>query len=160
MVPLTEGRSHPDMLKYAIGRPRMVTGRRDDHDIGKTRGMSGPELRLAPPTVEQPHYAFLAASAGIDLKPALKVALLLDTADGRVLQAKFPTAATRWVPEHYFVEVAGAICHAELNGNITPAHAAFAFAGLELPHCDVCRSDRSCPKRGPCAATSRLGDAL
>jgi hypothetical protein len=40
---------------------------------GKTRGLSGPELRLAPPTVQQLHYAFLAASAGIDLKPASQI---------------------------------------------------------------------------------------
>jgi hypothetical protein len=40
---------------------------------GKTRGMSGPELRLAPPTVQQLHYAFLASSAGIDLKPASQI---------------------------------------------------------------------------------------
>jgi predicted nucleic acid-binding protein len=64
----------------------------------------------------------LDASAGVEL--------LLDTADGRAMQAKFPTVATWWVPEHYFVEVAGAIRRAELNGNITPAHAAIAFAGL------------------------------
>lgn len=40
---------------------------------GKTRGMSGPELRKAPPSVQQLHYAFLAASAGIDLKPASQI---------------------------------------------------------------------------------------
>jgi hypothetical protein len=40
---------------------------------GRTRGLSGPELRLAPPTVQQLHYAFLAASAGIDLKPASQI---------------------------------------------------------------------------------------
>jgi hypothetical protein len=40
---------------------------------GKTRGMSGPELRLAPRTVQQLHYALLAASAGVDLKPASQI---------------------------------------------------------------------------------------
>jgi hypothetical protein len=40
---------------------------------GKTRGMSGPQLRNAPPTVQQLHYALLAASAGIDLKPASQI---------------------------------------------------------------------------------------
>ncbi len=40
---------------------------------GKTRGMSGPELRKAPPSLQQLHYAFLAASAGIDLKPASQI---------------------------------------------------------------------------------------
>ena len=50
---------------------------------GKTRGMSGPQLRNAPPTVQQMHYALLAASAGIDLKPASQ----LERAESR-LQAQ------------------------------------------------------------------------
>ena len=32
---------------------------------GRARGMSGPELRLAPKNVQQIHYALLAASAGV-----------------------------------------------------------------------------------------------
>ena len=40
---------------------------------GKTHGLSGPQLRNAPPTVQQLHYALLAASAGIDLKPASQI---------------------------------------------------------------------------------------
>jgi hypothetical protein len=54
---------------------------------GKTRGMSGPQLRNAPPTVQQLHYAFLAASAGIDLKPASQIE--------RAARRLQPTLATR-----------------------------------------------------------------
>ncbi len=37
---------------------------------GSVRSMSGPELRLAPPSVQKMHYALMAVSAGIDLRPA------------------------------------------------------------------------------------------
>jgi hypothetical protein len=54
---------------------------------GKTRGMSGPQLRNAPPAVQQLHYAFLAASVGIDLKPASQLE--------RAARRLQPTLATR-----------------------------------------------------------------
>ena len=54
------------VLEWSSGDATITTS-------GKTRGMSGPQLRNAPPTVQQLHYALLAASAGIDLKPASQI---------------------------------------------------------------------------------------
>lgn len=64
----------------------------------------------------------LDASASVDL--------LLETRAGLALQARLPREATWFVPEHFYVEVAGAIRRAELRGAINPAQAARAFADL------------------------------
>lgn len=64
----------------------------------------------------------LDASASVDL--------LLDTTAGRSLQRHIPRGADWWVPEHYFVEVAGALRRAELHGAAPPARIATAFASL------------------------------
>ena len=52
----------------------------------------------------------LDASAGVEL--------LLNTARARSLSAQFPLSAQWWVPEHYFVEVAGALRRAALNNTV------------------------------------------
>ena len=65
----------------------------------------------------------LDASAGVDL--------LLEPPAGIRLQEKVPRSAEWFVPEHYFVEVAGAIRRAELSEAITPARAVRAFADLQ-----------------------------
>ncbi len=64
----------------------------------------------------------LDASASVDL--------LLDTATGRRLEPRLPPNAEWWVPEHFFVEVAGVIRRAEINQLVPSARAATAFAEL------------------------------
>lgn len=65
----------------------------------------------------------LDASAGVEL--------LLNTTRARSLSAQFPKAAEWWVPEHYFVEVSGALRRAALNDTATSARVDQAFAMLE-----------------------------
>lgn len=64
----------------------------------------------------------LDASASVDL--------LLDTTAGRSLQQDIPRGATWWVPEHFFVEVAGALRRAELHNVAPSARVATAFSSL------------------------------
>lgn len=64
----------------------------------------------------------LDASASVDL--------LLETASGLALQARLPSNATWFVPEHFYVEVAAAIRRAELGGHIEAGRAQTAFADL------------------------------
>ena len=64
----------------------------------------------------------LDASAGVEL--------LLNTPRARSLSAKLPESAEWWVPEHYFVEVAGALRRAALNGDATPERVDRAFSML------------------------------
>lgn len=64
----------------------------------------------------------LDASAGVEL--------LLDTERGRSLAAKLPAGADWWVPEHYYVEVAGALRRAELRADVPPARVDRAFRRL------------------------------
>lgn len=64
----------------------------------------------------------LDASASVDL--------LLETATGLALQARIPSKAKWYVPEHFYVEVAGAIRRAELHGHITGDRADRAFTDL------------------------------
>jgi predicted nucleic acid-binding protein len=65
----------------------------------------------------------LDASAGVEL--------LLNTQRARTLSAKLPESAEWWVPEHYFVEVAGALRRAALNGDATPERVDRAFSMLD-----------------------------
>lgn len=65
----------------------------------------------------------LDASAGVEL--------LLNTARARSLSAQFPLSAQWWVPEHYFVEVAGALRRAALNNTVAQAQVDRAFVMLE-----------------------------
>ena len=65
----------------------------------------------------------LDASAGVEL--------LLNTQRARALSAKLPESAEWWVPEHYFVEVAGALRRAALNGDATPERVDRAFSMLD-----------------------------
>lgn len=65
----------------------------------------------------------LDASAGVEL--------LLNTARARSLSAQFPLSAQWWVPEHYFVEVAGALRRAALNNTVAQAQVNRAFVMLE-----------------------------
>lgn len=53
------------------------------------------------------------ASAGVEL--------LLDTARGRGIEQRLPHSAEWWVPEHYYVEVAGTLRRAELRDTIPTA---------------------------------------
>lgn len=65
----------------------------------------------------------LDASAGVEL--------LLNTSRAHSLSAQFPSSAEWWVPEHYFVEVAGALRRAVLNGDATLERVEHAFSMLE-----------------------------
>lgn len=65
----------------------------------------------------------LDASAGVEL--------LFNTTRARSLSHQFPASAEWWVPEHYFVEVAGAIRRAALNGTAPPEQVDRAFAMLD-----------------------------
>lgn len=65
----------------------------------------------------------LDASAGVEL--------LLNTTRAHSLSAQFPASAEWWVPEHYFVEVAGALRRAVLNEVATSARVDQAFSMLE-----------------------------
>jgi hypothetical protein len=82
----------------------------------------------------------LDASAGVEL--------LLNTTRARSLSVQFPAEAEWWVPEHYFVEVAGALRRAELNGNASPSQVGRAFAMLSEQCFAESRSARCCPMRG------------
>jgi predicted nucleic acid-binding protein len=64
----------------------------------------------------------LDASASVDL--------LLDTATGRMLQQLLPSGARWWVPEHFYVEVAGALRRAELRSEVPNTRVAQAMASL------------------------------
>ena len=64
------------------------------------------------------------------LDASASVELLLDTPVGRQLQAQTPHDADWWVPEHYFVEVAGALRRAELRNPSAAARIAEAFTQL------------------------------
>jgi predicted nucleic acid-binding protein len=65
----------------------------------------------------------LDASAGVEL--------LLNTTRARSLSAQFPLSAQWWVPEHYFVEVAGALRRAALNNTVAQAQVDRAFVMLD-----------------------------
>ncbi len=67
-------------------------------------------------------HLVLDASAGAEL--------LLDTVLGRSIEAKFPQAREWWVPEHYYLEVAGVLRRFEARQLVTPARAATAFSKL------------------------------
>jgi predicted nucleic acid-binding protein len=58
------------------------------------------------------------------------VELLLNTPRAGSLSAKLPASAEWWEPEHYFVEVAGALRRAALNGDATPERVDRAFSML------------------------------
>ncbi len=64
----------------------------------------------------------LDASAGVEIAFQSPV--------GRQLQAKIPSGSTTWVPEHYFVEVAGVLRRAEINGLHTEAQVRVALDRL------------------------------
>lgn len=64
------------------------------------------------------------------LDASASVELLLDTTTGRALQEILPVGAQWWVPEHFFVEVAGALRRAEIRQVVTPARIATAFEDL------------------------------
>ena len=64
----------------------------------------------------------LDASAGVEL--------LLDTERGRSLATNLPAGAEWWVPEHYYVEVAGALRRAELRADAPPERIDRAFRRL------------------------------
>ena len=64
----------------------------------------------------------LDASAGVEL--------LLDTERGGSLASKLPSGASWWVPEHYYVELAGALRRAELRSEVPAARVAQAFTRL------------------------------
>ena len=55
------------------------------------------------------------------------VEILLNTATGQSLQAAIPAGSVEWVPEIYYIEVAGALRRAELKGLITAQRAAVAL---------------------------------
>lgn len=56
--------------------------------------------------------------------------LLLDTVLGRSIEAKLPQAREWWVPEHYYLEVAGVLRRFEARQLVTPARVATAFSKL------------------------------
>ncbi len=61
------------------------------------------------------------------LDASASVELLLETAAGAALEAKLPSDAQWWVPEHYFVEVPSALRRIEAHGDIDAARATAAF---------------------------------
>ena len=65
----------------------------------------------------------LDASAGVEL--------LLNTPRAHSLAKRLPSSAEWWVPEHYFVEVAGALRRAALNGDVTDRRVQRSFAMLD-----------------------------
>lgn len=66
------------------------------------------------------------ASAGFEL--------ILETVAGQSLLAKVPSTAEWWAPEHYYVEVAGAIRRADYRGAITRVQATSAVHRLRVGH--------------------------
>ena len=57
--------------------------------------------------------------------------LALNTTRARSLPERFPPSAEWWVPEHYFVEAAGALRRAGLDSSATPPQVDRAFVMLE-----------------------------
>jgi hypothetical protein len=57
--------------------------------------------------------------------------LLLDTVLGRSIEARLPQAQEWWVPEHYYLEVAGVRRRFEARQLVTPARSAAAFSKLQ-----------------------------
>lgn len=68
------------------------------------------------------NHLVLDASAGAEM--------LLDTVLGRSIEAKLPKALEWWVPEHYYVEVAGVLRRFEARQLVAPARAAAGFSKL------------------------------
>jgi predicted nucleic acid-binding protein len=64
----------------------------------------------------------LDASAGVELA--------LQTPIGRQLQAKLPSGATTWVPDHYYAEVPAVLRRDEINGRFSPARIQVALDRL------------------------------
>lgn len=64
----------------------------------------------------------LDASAGVEL--------LLDTTEGLKIQDQIPANAEWWTPEHYFVEVSGALRRALIHGVVAEALVHDAFQRL------------------------------
>jgi predicted nucleic acid-binding protein len=64
----------------------------------------------------------LDASAGFEL--------LVDSELGAAIQRKLPSAATWWVPEHYFVETASVLRRAEMAGALNRGEAGDALDRL------------------------------
>ncbi len=64
------------------------------------------------------------------LDASASVELLLDTVVGERLQSKIPPGADWWVPEHYFVEVAGALRRVLIRGAAHKALVLDAFESL------------------------------
>lgn len=58
--------------------------------------------------------------------------IAFQTPIGRQLQAKIPGGSTTWVREHYFVEVAGVLRRAEINGRHTEAQVRVALDRSDL----------------------------
>lgn len=67
-------------------------------------------------------HLVLDASAGAEF--------LLDTALGRSIEANLPQGREWWVPEHYYLEVAGVLRRFEARQLVTPARSAAAFSKL------------------------------
>jgi predicted nucleic acid-binding protein len=63
------------------------------------------------------------ASAGFEL--------VLETVQGQSMLAKVPSGAEWWAPEHYYIEVAGAIRRAEYRRAIKSAEATAGFERLQ-----------------------------
>jgi len=87
----------------------------------------------------------LDASAGVEIA--------FQTPIGRQLQAKIPTGSTTWVPEHYFVEVAGVLRRAEVNGRYTEAQVQVALDRLLRAPFRRVSVRPSSRRRGCCAPT-------
>lgn len=64
------------------------------------------------------------------LDASASVEILLDTPTGKVLQDLVPSGAEWWIPEHYYVEVGGALRRAEIRGLAPSARVAVAFDRL------------------------------
>lgn len=69
-------------------------------------------------------------STAVVVDASAAVEILLKTAKGAGLKAKFPSQAIEWVPEVYFLEVAAVLRRAELANHITTARATAALSRL------------------------------
>jgi len=66
----------------------------------------------------------------IVLDASAGVGIALQSPIGRQLQAKIPAGATTWVPEHYFVEIAGVLRRDEINRRHSAARVQVALDRL------------------------------
>jgi predicted nucleic acid-binding protein len=94
------------------------------------------------------------------LDASAAVEILFDTKIGRSIEAKLPVRRAFWAPEHYYVEVAGAIRRWEYSGATEPATARDALDQLLTAELWKVPIPHLLPKTWPRRGHLTIADAL